>query len=268
MTLLSTVRPVPSRNSETASRGEETASPKLVRSASPGKSRLTIRLPDLNNPRRPAAAPSTPAPPAHLPLAGSTSMAPEMEHAAGNENGDSRQTATARSAPVEWLHAFSRKTIGFVRQPKFWLACVVAVAVQVVLAFAMTPAEDAPDGQKPEQAPAPAWQKAAEEPAARIVVPAAPASVPDEHADTVPAVTTPMGPAFSDPASDAAGHGGVPQTTAGPEQPAPTAFVADNHPRATGVAGAVDQPVGGDGATLGGIAPFDPEVSPDQHETR
>lgn len=261
MTALSTIRPVPGR-------GAETVSPKLVRASSTGKSRLTIRLPDLNSPRSPATAPASQASPVQTTLTNPISTSPDVELAETAQSGPTGQAA-ARRVAAEWLHSLPRKTITFVRQPKFWLACVVAVAVQVVLAFVMTPAEGVPDGQKPEQPPAPPWQKAVEEPAARIEVPAAPVNVSDEHSDTAPAVTTPMGPAFPESASDAAGQDGEPHTAGVQEQPPPAARVADNHSRTSGIDGVAKRPLAeAAGASLGGIAPFDPDVSPAQLETR
>lgn len=247
-----------------AGRSTETASPHLVRATSPAKSRLTIRLPDLNSARSPLAAS-----PRQAPLANPTANLPRSELAEAVETGATGQATAEGTASTAWLRTLPQKTLTFIRQPKFWLACVVAVAVQVVLAFAMTPAEDVPDGKKPTPGSAQPWQKAMEEPAARIVVPAAPVSVPDDHPDTSPAVTTPMGPALPfDATSDTIGQGSESETAESEDQIS-TARMADKHSPTTAGARVAGRPaMQTDGATLGGIAPLDSDVPPEKHETR
>lgn len=248
MTSLSTILPTPCRNAE----GDGSH---VVRATSPAKSRLTVRLPDLNTAR--AAFTS--------PIAGT----PKSELAEATENGGAGQTEPEASSSA-WLRPLARKTLDFVRQPKFWLAFVVAVAVQVVLAFVMTPAEGESDSEKSAPSVAQPWQKAAEEPAARIVVPAAPVSAADDHSDTAPAVTPPMGPALPfDATSGAAGHASDARTAEGAEEPAGAARLADKaSPTAEGARVAGRPAAQSNGATLGGIAPLDADLPSEKHEIR
>lgn len=250
----------------TFGRGTEAAGPSLVRTTPPAKSLLTIRLPDLNNRRRGPAAPHSKAP-----LNSQAGDVPSIESAELIEDALTAQCAKQRLSSPEWLRRLSRKTVDFVRQPKFWLACVVAAAVQVVLAFVMTPAEDVPGGHKQAATSAQPWQKDEEEPAARIVVPAAPVNVPEEHPDSAPAASSPMGPALPiDSTTDTIGHGSEPpaeqpRTADRPDEPFAAARLAEKRaPAADDRRAAIEA----DGATLGGIAPFDPGVSSEQHEIR
>lgn len=119
-------------------------------------SRLTVRLPDLTSPRPRPAAPSP-------------------------DRIDSRDDDEANQAP--WQEAteyeddaaaptFLARVYRFVGQPKFWLACLTAIAVQVILALVFTPAA------KPTAAPRTRRKAATAAPpqrtgVARIVVPPA-----------------------------------------------------------------------------------------------
>lgn len=257
MTSISTALPGAGGNAETTSS-------KLVRATSPAKSRLTIRLPDLNN-ARPALAAQA----GQAKSFSSASSAPTSEPAETLKHGQSGQAAVDTMQSPAWFRRLPKRTLDFVRQPKFWLACVVAVAVQVVLAFVMTPAEGVSDGKKPTPGPAEAWQKAAEEPAARIVVPAAPVTVPDDHADAAPVLTTPMGPALPIEATSGATGPGSELLSAEPQEQSPAERLAAEHlPAAAGARVAGRPAVQTDGATLGGIAPLDADLPPAKHETR
>lgn len=223
---------------------------------SPAKSRLTIRLPDLNASR-------------DLP----------NEGAPVDSNGRSRLNKsvpqTAKSPPAAIVETTSveprtvasgrlpQKIIAVVRQPKFWLACVVAIAVQVLLAAVMTPAEGDSDREDSPPTAAEPPTKTVPAPAARIVVPAAP--LPSEAMDpsdrSTEGATTPMGlTAPLDPSLDAAAPSGAETTeaTAG-TSPSPTARMAENR-RAVGENSQFDGRAVGEvnGATLGGIMPLEP----------
>lgn len=260
MTSSSTSLPSPGRSAEPTG-------PTLVRATSPAKSRLTIRLPDLNTVGPPAAASASAL--RQAPMASPINPSHGSELAETATNSPAEQDKQAAGQSPAWIRELPRKTLDLVRQPKFWLACIVAVAVQVVLAFVMTPAEGVSDGKKPPQAPAQAWQKAPEEPAARIVVPAAPVSVPDDHSETAPSVTTPMGPALPfDPTTDITGSGSNALTVDGPDEQVPAARMADKQSHTEG-GRSIDRPAQQmDGATLGGIAPLEPGASLEKHETR
>jgi hypothetical protein len=247
---------------------------RYVRATSPAKSRVTVRLPDLSAAR-------TPSPKAKIAEPGNALRCPDDAGAVASEGIEPRKatasgqdTLTAgiatgsggiparRESPSltgsSRFQGLSRKTLEFVRQPKFWLACVVAVAVQIVLAFVMTPADAGPDGEKRMPTSAKSESKKAEEPAARIVVPAAPANLHDERSDLLPGSASPMGPTSpQEPTNDAGMQSSVPLSETGGRLPA--ARMAEN--RQLGDESAdLDHRSGhdADGATLGGIAPLEP----------
>ena len=174
------------------------------------------------------------------------------------------KVAAAADFRASRLEGLSRKALEFVRQPNFWLACVVAVAVQIVLAFVMTPADAGPDGEKrPLTSAKGELKKFAEEPAARILVPAAPANLHDERSEPLPASASPMGPTSpQEPPNDASVQGNAPLSDMGDRWP--SARMAENRPLGDGSAGLDGRPDNhADGATLGGIAPLEPGLPAD-----
>jgi hypothetical protein len=233
------------------------ANPRVVRATSPAKSRLTIRLPDLSSSRLTVAAQAK----ANVAPAATGQVGPEMP-----PDDQHRGTATyavsteqAASTALAKLAVSSgglpQKILTFVRQPKFWLACIVAVVVQVVLAFVMTPVEqDSDRDARPKHAAKPS--EASPEPAAHIVVPAAPVNVADEPNQPPPTATTPMGLTLPvDTATDA--------TSTGDEELSAERFpetrMAENRPLVEAKARFDGRSTGGpDGATLGGISPVEP----------
>lgn len=171
-------------------------------------SRLTVRLPDLTAP-----PPSLAARQRENDDLGSFAEEPQSEQELREHDAAERTTAATALARV----------YQFVGQPKFWLACITAIGVQVVLALVFTPA--APPNAAPRvvrKASAEAPQRAG---AARIVVPpaetpaaAAATTVPgaDELAaprmQPAPPVDTetrwePLPPASADPSDGAAATG-------------------------------------------------------------
>lgn len=118
-------------------------------------SRLTVRLPDLTSPRPRAVARSL----------------ETMEHRFADEANqlpqqEAREYEDDAAAPILLARAYR-----FVGQPKFWLACVTAIAVQVVLALVFTPA--AKPTMSPRARPRATAAAPAHPGAARIVVPPA-----------------------------------------------------------------------------------------------
>jgi hypothetical protein len=223
---------------------------------SPAKSRLTIRLPDLNTPR-------------DLPNDGGPveSNGPSRLNKIAPQTARPQPAGNRETASVEPLAILPRrlpqKILMVVRQPNFWLACGVAIAVQLLLAAVMTPAEG--DGDREDRPPIAAEPptKAVPAPAARIVVPAAP--LPSETSDPTDgsaegATTTPMGlTAPLDLSPDAAPHGAeTTEATAG-ASPSPAARIAENR-RVAGENPQYDGRTVGEvnGATLGGIMPLEP----------
>jgi hypothetical protein len=244
--------------------------------ASREKSCLTIRLPDLSPP---ASSPSDTArnsiharqnesrqrnairgtryAKAFLPLVTSlaASVAGRLQH--------TTDVLHARVIPI--LRA---RVLPFVRQPKFWLACVTAVAVQVVLAAVIPPAEDDP----PEEIRTAAnhWPKRATAPSERIVVPPAQGS----HDTIEPAdsgkqgTTTPLGvTAPLDSSSGAAGAEQTSQPADGLDEPPHALRTAENR-RLTAEGRQFDRVPAGDadGATLGDIVPLEPMSDSHLHE--
>jgi hypothetical protein len=168
-----------------------------------------------------------------------------------------------------WQH----KVVVFVRQPKVWLSCIVAIAVQVVLAIIMTPAEDdAHLSQRPLSA-AKAWTKPVAAPATRIVVP--PAVAPSEFIEPADgargSTTTPLGLALPlESSTDATGlNGQVMSDAESLDGALPATRVAENHRLADNGRQFDSRPVGHtDGATLGGIVPLEPSSEPNTNEPR
>ncbi len=145
---------------------------------------LTVRLPDLTSPVAPRAGRSKP-----------DAASPE---AFGNAS-----SAVTELGPSAREHAakpslFAR-VCQFIGQPKFWLACLTAIVVQIVLALAFAPA--APEAEPAATPPkAPAAPPRTE--AARIIVPPAEPSSAKGAAPATDLLTAPqMQPA---PPADAA----------------------------------------------------------------
>ncbi|MGH7139901.1 MAG: hypothetical protein ACREHD_29535, partial [Pirellulales bacterium] len=98
--------------------------------------------------------------------------------------------------------------------------------------------------------------KKAEEPAARIVVPAAPANLHDERSEPLPGTASPMGPTLHESPNDVGVQGGAAPDDGGH---LPAARMAENRPFGDESAGLDGRPGNdADGATLGGIAPLEP----------
>lgn len=170
---------------------------------------LTVRLPDLSSP---SAAPPGTAEPGHnrdervgppgLPLQDTRGAAPELL----------RRGVFAR-------------VYQFVGQPKFWLACLTAIGVQVVLALVFSPAAPKTDSHAPRKSPVPPERAAA----TRIVVP--PAESPPARAGipSADALAAPqMQPA---PPADAAMLAEPPTTSATPLEGAATSSDSIHTPR-------------------------------------
>jgi hypothetical protein len=234
------------------------------------KSRLTIRLPDVSAPREPPRAESNsvdPASEAARPAGPSPRAGPSQLKAAIG----AALPATISQIGKPLSHPIVGKVVAFVRQPKFWLACIAAIAVQVVLAAVMTPAKDDRDQPERPRTAAIRWSKPVSTPAARIVVP--PAQTPNE--DTEPAnnpktgTTTPLGvTAPLETSSDADGSNG--QALSGTDASGlltPPTRMADNR-RLAGDARPLDGRSAGpiEGATLRGIVPLEPGPEPNSHE--
>jgi hypothetical protein len=185
---------------------------------------------------------------------------------ATSEQLKTRLSATCRRS----LSGLPQKSLQVVRQPKFWLACVVAIAVQVVLALVVTPGEgDDRDDGRPLTAAKP-WPKTPAAPAARIIVPAAPTNVTEESAGSLPGGTTPMGPTGPlDPAMEEASPTGEPFSAEAPGDRFGATRMANNR-RPSDEAARFDGRTTGesDGATLGGIAPLENATDPNNTEYR
>jgi hypothetical protein len=228
------------------------------------KSRLTIRLPDVSAPREP-------------PRAESNSVDPVSETARPAAPSPLKAAigaalpATISQIGKPLSHPIVGKVVAFVRQPKFWLACITAIAVQVALAAVMTPAKDDRDQPERPRTAAKRWSKPVSTPAARIVVP--PAQTPND--DIEPAnnpktgTTTPLGvPAPLETSSDTDGPNG--QALSGTDASGlltPPTRMADNR-RLAGDGRPLDGRSAGpiEGATLGGIVPLEPGPESNSHE--
>lgn len=178
-------------------------------------SRLTVRLPDLTSPRpRPAASSPQKIDPRFVDEANEA-----MRQVASEHEEDA-------AAPTLWARVYR-----FVGQPKFWLACVTAIAVQVVLALAFTPAA------KPTAAPRPPRKTAAAAPpqstgVARIVVPPAetPTTASAEASSATDLLASPqMQP--TPPIDAAAPWEPLPPTSADPSEGTDTRGEAPGAPR-------------------------------------
>ena len=179
-------------------------------------SRLTVRLPDMTAP-----PPSLAAKQREKDEPGSFAEEPRSEQELTQHDDAERTIAATALARI----------YQFVGQPKFWLACITAIGVQVVLALVFTPA--APPNAAPRvvrKASAEAPQRAG---AARIVVP--PAETPGASATTVPGADElaapriqpappvdaetmwePLPPASADPSDGAAATGKTDGVRPGP----------------------------------------------------
>ncbi|HET6882196.1 MAG TPA: hypothetical protein VFI31_18675 [Pirellulales bacterium] len=235
------------------------ANQRVIRATSPAKSRVTIRLPDLSGSR--LISTDQPAAPAPLERE-SRQQHPEPSfgrQASAYETAQPTEPAgTATPRQSASLGEWGAKIVAFVRQPKFWLACIVAAAVQVVLAFAMTPVEKDADHETRLQPP-PKWQSKPSEPPAHIVVPAAPVTGAEEPQQAPLGATTPMGPSAPvEPTSENESPAGDALSAERPEERFSATRMVEKR-------GLVDdsrrfdgRPAAPDGATLGGIAPVEP----------
>ncbi|HWB08415.1 MAG TPA: hypothetical protein VG826_04295 [Pirellulales bacterium] len=234
---------------------------------------LTIRLPDISSPRDSAKdlsharrdPPHSPGPtaeaqaagPSPTPLTGRAALAAEQW----------RRTADILLKKADILRT---RVVPFVRQPKFWLACVTAIGVQVLLAAIMTPAEEGPSEHV--RTAANPWRKPAPVPPERIVVP--PAQGSHDAGDAVDSekhgTTTPLG--ATAPLDAPKGTGPVePASTETDDVVGASPFprMAENR-RLAGDGRKFDGVPSGDadGATLGGIVPLEPMPETNLHEPR
>lgn len=178
-------------------------------------SRLTVRLPDLTSPRPRAAARSL--------VTTDHRFADEANQAPPHEATEHVDDA---AAPTLLARVYR-----FVGQPKFWLACITAIAVQVVLALVFTPAAQptaAPRTQR-KAAPAVSPQRTG---VARIVVP------PAESPATASAGATSATDIFASPQMQptppvdaATPWESLPPTSADPSEGADTRGEAPGAPR-------------------------------------
>lgn len=223
---------------------------------SPAKSRLTVRLPDLTAPRETPTASG-----GGFDRQSGSSVSHKVPQTPNPQSViDAEIEAAEPSGADRSIETLPRKVMAFVRQPKFWLACIVAIAVQVLLAVVMTPAEGDNDQADRRRTAAKHWPKATPEPAARIMVPAAPlpAEALYQTGGAMEGATTPMGLAAPLDSSSDAGPSGTTDSEAG-NNPSPSARMADNH-RMGGESAQFDGRAVGDvdGATLRGIIPLEP----------
>ncbi|HVX10322.1 MAG TPA: hypothetical protein VHC22_04035 [Pirellulales bacterium] len=244
--------------------------PPGTRGTSPDESRLIVRLPDLSpRPTETSAATTsaaTTAAGAATDVAQSTGESRKERLLAVSEQLRARLSATCRRS----LTGLPQKSLNVVRQPKFWLACVVAIAVQVVLALVVTPGEgDDRRDDRPLTAAKP-WPKTPAAPAARIIVPAAPTNVTEDLGGSLPGGTTPMGPTVPlEPGLEEASPTGEPFSAEAPgDRFGPTRMVENR--RQGDEAGHFDgrATAESDGATLGGIAPLEPAIDLNHSEHR
>lgn len=212
------------------------------RPAAPGtQPRTAVRLPDLSGARKSIRIDN--AVPREKAAIESAATLPEPRN----------EPSTTLAPSTFYSQKLIVKVAGIVRQPKFWLACVVFVAVQVILALVVPPnkEESAPvhvevtDGLPPAESA----------PAARIVVPAAPASNDMIEPAATEGVMTPMGAAVGGESDARTSNDSAILDEAG--LAAPPTRMADQ--RGLGDAGQFDgRKVEVDGATLGGIVPLAP----------
>jgi hypothetical protein len=248
---------------------------------------LTIRLPDISTPRELGQNLSH-SPDDALPAGTATAEGSKPSHRATKGLAASlasfdkpwqRTTDALRRRASSFGKPWPRTTdllrqrvIPFVRQPRFWLACITAIGVQVVLAAVMTPAED--DHRDEIRTAAKAWPKPAPVPAERIVVP--PAQGPHDLLDPPDhgkhGTTTPLGStAHLDSPADATGATAAADTD-GVDDTSAQVRVAENRRLDDGrqfdrqfEAGPGEQ---ADGATLGGIVPLGPMHESNLQEPR
>jgi hypothetical protein len=226
---------------------------------------LTIRLPDISTPQEVTRDLSQPR--RESPRAASIAVPPAEP---------SPPVLRSRVPTPAWFAGswqrtadiLCQKVVPFVRQPKFWLACVTAVAVQVVLAAVMTPTEeDHPEHIRTAANPRP---KPAPLPAERIVVPPAPG--PHDSSEPVDGqkhgTTTPLGVTAPSDSLDAGTMGQATAETDVDELP-PAPRMAENRRLAPDDRKFDGVPVGeADGATLGGIEPLEPMSDSNLQEPR
>ena len=245
-----------------SNRAGPSATPHVVRATSPAKSRLIVRLPDLSGPKATVRA-------AAVADAGLSTDLSSRETPKIGPSASMLPYLANIPVTLNSIAGLPHKALELVRQPKFWLACVVAVMVQVVLALVITPSDRDLDRDRPLTAAKP-WPKTPATPAARIVVPAAPANAVDENGGPLPGATTPMGPTVPlEPTGEAASPGGEPFSAEAPGDRLAGTRTADNRNR-------VDEapqfdgraPGESDGATLGGIAPLEPTPGQNTNEQR
>lgn len=208
--------------------------------------RITIRLPDLSSPASIAAAKS----------AGS-----EHRDASAVPTGPPPDFADRRSRSKQMAGVWLTRAYKVVGQPRFWLACLTAIGVQVVLALVCAPVP------KPAAASrAPHRSAAVSQPAgpARIVAPPAETSARDAAA--LPAADILAAPQMqpAPPADAIQAREPLPPTTSDPYEGAANDDGARSAPRL-----AEQKRLGGDlkydgaaanqprGASLDGIVPVD-----------
>lgn len=258
----------PSASGSGTSRAGPMAGPHFAQSTtSRTRTRTTIRLPDLSAPLERGRA-------VDRPINDSDEVEMPSEATATLESSDPEAAPKlpATREPLRSLlaHPLAEKCIAYVQQPKFWLACIVAVAVQVVLAAVMTPADGDSQPPTPRQTSAKRWSKPAAAPATRIVVPPAPTPADVEPADGLQnGTTTPLGvTAPLDGLSDVNATGGQASSDAGPlELLTPPARMADSR-RLTDAGPHFDGRTAQshEGATLGAIVPLEPSPEPNRNE--
>lgn len=136
---------------------------------------LTVRLPDLTSPVVPRL---------ERPERG----APPNESTSKDELAllDTEHSVTERAAPPQGILA---RFYHFVGQPKFWLACITAIGVQVVLALFFTPAPSSSGAASGQHKAVAAPKQAAP---ARIVVPPAKVSSPQGPTSTADHLMVPQ----------------------------------------------------------------------------
>jgi hypothetical protein len=215
---------------------------------------LTIRLPDVSTPRESKRS---------------------MHNVAQQEPSIEKESAATETPPAAAMadvltdavrsslwstDRLPEKVIAFVRQPKFWLSCIAAIAVQVILAAVMTPAQQ--DQSDLKRTAAKAWQDRAPAPATRIVVPPASTSEVVEPTDGANnGTTTPLGlmtpPEPSSDFSTGTGSKGLSDADLMGSPSHPT-LMAENR-RMTDEARQFDgqRSDRDDGATLGSIVPLE-----------
>ncbi|HQU45198.1 MAG: hypothetical protein B7Z73_07865 [Planctomycetia bacterium 21-64-5] len=249
--------------------GSSRADPQQARPPSKpaAKSPLTVRLPDLNAGRATARIDAA----AADGTGRLVSMAAVPETALQPTSvGSQAASPTSGERSATKLSSFA-KVIAFVRQPKFWLACLVFAAVQVVLALVVTPGEEDYGQAERVEAAAKKWSAPESAPAARIVVPAAPnpAEAIEPGGGVTDGTTTPMGLAAPiEPSVDAQGADGDALTEAASAVSAsPPTRMAENRRRAADRGQFDGKPVREpDGATLGGIVPLGPNPETNSNE--